>query len=388
MNFGRIVSTTIKELQQMSRDKKLYPLLFAAPTIQILILGYAATFDIHNIPTAVLDRDQTQLSRQYLQSFHHNGYFNIRYHVSNRNQIYRLLDEGKVIIGIELPIDFERKLKKGTPSPVQLIVDGTESNSATIAQNYARIISEKFSSRLLMESIDLPSFNAGDFLSSFRRKIGQTFLIENRTRLWYNPDLSSTDFMVPGVICMVLLIVTTNLTAISIVKEKEIGTMEQLLVTPIKPSELIIGKLIPFILIGFIDVIFILTVGYLIFHIPVKGSLVLLLVLSIFYLFSTLGLGIAISTIVQTQEQSMIIAFFIILTMNILSGVIFPIANMPQVIQYLTYLMPIRYFAIIVRGILLRGIGIEILWPQVLSLTILGILTLFLSISRLQKKIQ
>jgi ABC-2 type transport system permease protein len=388
MNFGRIVSISIKELRQMRRDKKLYPLLFAAPIIQLIILGYAATFDIHNIPTAVLDRDNTQLSRQYLRSFHHNGYFTIKHPVTHRNQIYRLLDKGKVKIGIEIPTDFEKKLRKGTPSPVQFIVDGTESNSATIALNYARIISEKFSSRLIVERIDLPSFNAGDFLSSFRREIGQTFLVENRTRLWYNPDLSSADFMVPGIICMVLLIVTTNLTAISIVKEKEIGTMEQLLVTPIKPSELIVGKLIPFILIGFIDVIFILTVGYLIFHIPVKGSLVLLLILSFFYLFTTLGLGIFISTIVHTQEQSMIITFLIILTMNILSGIIFPIANMPQAIQYLTYLMPIRYFAIIVRGILLRGIGIEILWPQVFALILLGILTLVLSVGRLRKRIQ
>jgi len=388
MNLGRIFSTTIKELQQMSRDKKLYPLLFFAPILQIIILGYAATFDIHSIPTAALDRDQTQLSRQYLGCFHHNGYFTIKYHVSNRNQIYRLLDEGKVKIGIEIPIDFEKKLKKGITSAVQLIVDGTESNSATIALNYARIISEKFSSRRIIERIDLPSFNAGNFLSSFRREIGQTFLVENRTRVWYNPDLSSADFMVPGVICMLLLIVTTNLTAISIVKEKEIGTMEQLLVTPIKPSELIIGKLIPFTLIGFIDVIFILIIGYLIFQIPIKGSIVLLLALSIFYLFSTLGLGIVISTIVQSQEQSMIVTFLIILIMNILSGIIFPIANMPQVIQYLTYLMPIRYFAIIVRGILLRGIGFEILWPQVLALILLGILTLTLSINRLRKRIQ
>jgi len=388
MNLGIIFSVTIKELQQMRRDKKLYPLLFVAPILQLIIIGYAANFDIHNISMAVLDRDQTQLSRQYLRCFHHNGYFNIKYHVSERNQIYRLLDKGKVKIGIEIPIDFERKLRKGAPSSAQFIVDGTESNSATIALNYARIISEKFSSKLIIEKIDLPSFNAGDFLSSFRRNIGQTFLVENQTRLWYNPNLSSADFMVPGVICMLLLIVTTNLTAISIIKEKEIGTMEQLLVTPIKPSELIVGKLIPFTLIGFIDVIFILIIGYLIFHIPVKGSLVLLMVLSLFYLFSTLGLGIVISTIVQTQEQSMIITFLIVLTMNVLSGIIFPIANMPQIIQYLSYLMPIRYFAIIVRGILLRGIGIEILWPQVLALILLGILTLALSINRLRKRIQ
>jgi len=289
-----------------------------------------------------------------------------------------------VKIGIEIPTDFEKMLKKGGPTPVQFILDGTESNSATIALNYARIISEKFSSRLIMEKIDLPAFNAGDFLSSFRGDIGKTFLVDNRTRLWYNPDLSSPDFMVPGVICMILLIVTTNLTAISIVKEKEIGTMEQLRVTPIKPSELIIGKLIPFCLIGFIDVILILLVGYLVFHIPVKGSLVLLLILSFFYLLSTLGLGIFISTLVQSQDQSMIITFSIVLTMNVLSGVIFPIANMPQVIQYFTYLMPIRYFAIIVRGILLRGIGIEFLWPQVTALIILGFLSLALSINRLR----
>ena len=385
MNLRRIVSTTIKELQQMSRDKKLYPLLFLAPTIQIVILGYAATFDIHNIPTAVLDRNQTQLSRQYLRSFYHNGYFDIKYRVSDRNQIYYLLDKGKVKLGIEIPTDFEKMLKKEGPTPVQFILDGTESNSATIALNYARLISEKFSSRLIMEKIDLSAFNAGDFLSSFRRDIGKTFLVDNRTRLWYNPDLSSADFMVPGVICMILLIVTTNLTALSIVKEKEIGTMEQLRVTPIKPSELIIGKLIPFSLIGFIDVILILIVGYLVFHIPVKGSLVLLLILSFFYLLSTLGLGIFISTLVQSQDQSMIITFSIVLTMNVLSGVIFPIANMPQVIQYLTYLMPIRYFAIIVRGILLRGIGIEFLWPQVTALIILGFFSLVFSISRLRR---
>jgi ABC-2 type transport system permease protein len=388
MNLRRILTTTIKELLQMSRDKKLYPLLFLAPVIQLVILGYAATFDINNIATAVLDRDQTPMSRKYLRSFHHNGYFTITDHVADRNHIYRLLDLGKIKMGIEIPIGFGEKLKEGKLSPVQMILDGTESNSATIALNYARIISEKFSSSLTIEQIDLPSFHAGDFLGSLRKKRGETNLIGSQTRLWYNPDLSSPDFMVPGVICLILLIVTTNLTAISIVKEKEIGTMEQLLVTPLQSGELIVGKLLPFILIGFIDVIFVLTIGHFIFQMPIKGNLVLLLVLSLFYLFSTLGLGIFISTIVHTQEQSMIITFLIVLTMNILSGVIFPIANMPQAIQSITYLMPLRYFAIIVRGILLRGIGITVLWPQVLALTLLGILTLAFSIKRLRRKLQ
>ena len=387
MRLGRIISTAIKELLQMSRDRKLYPLLFLAPTLQIIILGYAATFDIHNIPTAVLNRDGTPLSRSYIRRFSHNHYFSVDFEVQRRDQIYQLLDRGRIKVGIEIPVDFEKKLKKGIPSPVQFIVDGSESNSGTIALNYARIITETFSSKLIMESIDLAAFGAGNFLESVRRERGQTQLIENRTRLWYNPDLSSADFMVPGVICMILLIVTTNLTALGIVKEKEIGTMEQLLVTPLKPAELLAGKLIPCIIIGFIDVIFILVIGYLVFSIPIKGSIALLLILSFFYLFSTLGLGIFISTVANTQEQSMILIFLMVLTMNTLSGIMFPIENMPGVIQYLTYLMPIRYFAIIVRGILLRGIGIEMLWPQVLALFLLGIATLALSINRLRKKL-
>jgi ABC-2 type transport system permease protein len=387
MKLGRIISTAIKELLQLSRDRKLYPLLFLAPTLQIIILGYAATFDIHNIPAAVLNRDGTPLSREYVRRFSHNGYFSVNFEVTHRDRIYQLLDRGRIKVGIEIPVDFEKKLKRGTPSPVQFIVDGTESNSGTIALNYARIITETFSSKLIMESIDLAAFRTGNFLENFRREKGRTQLIENRTRLWYNPDLSSADFMVPGVICMILLIVTTNLTALSIVKEKEIGTMEQLLATPLRPSELIVGKLIPCIIIGFIDVIFILIVGYLVFAIPMRGSIVLLLALSCFYLFSALGLGIFVSTIVNTQEQSMILVFLIVLTMNTLSGIMFPIENMPTVIQYLTYLMPINHFAVIVRGILLRGIGISILWPQVLSLFLLGIATLGLSINRLRKKL-
>ncbi len=387
MRLGRIISTAIKELLQMSRDRKLYPLLLLAPTLQIIILGYAATFDIRNIPTAVLNRDKTPLSREYVRRFAHNHYFAVDFEVKDRAQIYRLLDRGRIKVGIEIPLDFEKKLKKGIPSPVQFIVDGSESNAGTIALNYARIITETFSSTLIMESIDLAAFGAGNFLESVRRDRGRTQLIENRTRLWYNPDLSSADFMVPGVICMILLIVTTNLTALGIVKEKEIGTMEQLQVTPLRPGELIMGKLIPCIVIGFIDVIFILIVGYLVFAIPMRGSIALLLGLSCFYLFSTLGLGIFISTIANTQEQSMILTFLIVITMNTLSGIMFPIENMPRIIQYLTYIMPIHYFAVIVRGILLRGIGMAILWPQVLALLLLGIATLGLSINRLRKKL-
>jgi len=179
MNARRIVSTTLKELQQMSRDKKLYPLLFFAPVIQLVILGYAATLDIHNISTAVIDRDQSQMSRMYLQRFQHNGYFQFPHQVSDRNHIYRLLDQGKIKVGIEIPEDFQKKLKMGKPSPVQIIIDGTESNAATIALNYARMISETFSSKLILKYVDLPSFQAGSFLDSLQNTRGQTFLVDS-----------------------------------------------------------------------------------------------------------------------------------------------------------------------------------------------------------------
>jgi ABC-2 type transport system permease protein len=206
-------------------------------------------------------------------------------------------------------------------------------------------------------------------------------------RIWYNPELISKYFFVPGVICMILLIVTTNLTSLSLVKEKEIGTMEQLMVTPVKASEILMGKLIPFIIIGFLDVIFIVLAALFIFDVHVKGSLVLLFLFSGFFLFSTLGLGIFISTISRSQEQAMIIAFFFILNMNMLCGVIFPIENMPPVIQWFTYLLPLRYFAIIVRGLFLKGVGLDVLWDQGLYLLLCGIIIFALSLSRMKKKI-
>ncbi|MCX5895833.1 MAG: ABC transporter permease [Proteobacteria bacterium] len=387
MNFRRIFSITIKELLQLKRDKKMFPLLLTAPIIQLIILGYAATFDIKHIPTGVLDQDNSFMSRQYTDAFSYNGYFNVCYRVKDRNELCRLLDAGEIKIGLDIPIDFEKNLRKGVRAQVHVLIDGSDSNGATIGLSYVSIISQKFSSKLVLESIDTASFMAGDFLGSWRREIGKTMLVDDAIRIWYNPALQSKDFFVPGVICMILLIVTTNLTALSLVKEKEIGTLEQLLVTPIRPSELLMGKLIPFILIGFVDVAVIIVAAVLIFDITIKGSIPLLFLFSGFFLFTTLGLGIFISTVCRTQEQSMIVAFFFILNMNMLCGVIFPIENMPQVIQWLTYLLPLRYFAIIVRGIFLKGVGIEVLWDQALFLLLLGITIFSLSLARMRKKI-
>jgi len=387
MKVRRILAVMIKEFHQLRRDKKMYPILFFAPLIQLAVLGYAANFDTKHIPTGIFDRDETLLSRQYLEAFSHNEYFDIRHHAASRRELCRLLDEGKIKVGIDIPVDFQKNLNKGLAAQVQLFVDGTESNGATIALTYASIISQRFSAKRILKSIDTSLFNANDFLGTWRSRIGRAAIIDDETRIWYNPELLSKYFFVPGVICMILLIVTTNLTAISWVREKEIGTLEQLLVSPATRAELILGKLAPFIVIGFCDVVIIITAAMLIFNVPINGSIPLLFLFSGFFLFTTLGLGLFISTVTHSQEQSMIITFFFIITMVLLSGIVFPIENMPPVIQFFTYIMPLRYFAVIVRSIFLKGVGLDVLWDQGLCLLVIGLFIFLLSLNRFKKKI-
>lgn len=387
MHLRRLIAITIKELHQLRRDWRMYPLLFLAPVLQLLVLGYAATFEVRHVPTAVLDQDGTHLSRSYVEQFGHSEYFDILYYPESRRELCRLLDAGRIKIGIDLPVDFQKNFKNGQSPQVQLFVDGTESNSALIAMTYANIISQRFSSKLLLETIDTTLFNHNDFLGTWRSDIGRATIIDEEMRIWYNPELMSKYFFVPGVICMILLIVTTNLTAMSLVREREIGTLEQLLVSPASRAELIIGKITPFICIGMMDVCFIMTAAYGIFNVPVKGSVILLLAFSMVFLFTTLGLGLFISTVARTQEQSMVLTFFFAITMVLLSGIIFPIENMPRAIQVFTYILPLRYFAVIVRSIFLKGVGLEVLWDEGLCMLGIGLVILALSLLRFKKKI-
>ncbi len=387
MRLHRLIAITIKELHQMKRDWKMYPLLFFAPVLQLAILGYAASFEVRHVPTGVLDQDKTYLSRRYVEQFGHSEYFDLLYYPASRSELCDLLDRGKIKIGIDIPVDFQKNFKTGTSPQVQLFVDGTESNSATIAMTYATIISQRFSAKLSLQSIDTSLFNKNDFLGTWRRDIGKATIINEEMRIWYNPELLSKYFFVPGVICMILLIVTTNLTAMSLVREREVGTLEQLLVSPATRVELIIGKLSPFIFIGLVDVAIIMTGAELIFNVPIKGSIPLLFLFSSVFLFTTLGLGLFISTVSRTQEQAMVLTFFFIMTMVLLGGVIFPIENMPQPIQMVTYLFPLRYFTVIVRSIFLKGVGMEVLWDEGLCLLAIGLGTLALSIMRFKKKI-
>ncbi|MBN2107925.1 MAG: ABC transporter permease [Deltaproteobacteria bacterium] len=387
MRLHRLIAITLKELHQMKRDWKMYPLLFFAPVLQLAILGYAASFEVKHVPTGVLDQDKTYLSRRYVEQFGHSEYFDLLYYPASRKELCDLLDRGKIKIGIDIPVDFQKHLKTGSLSQVQLFVDGTESNSATIAMTYATIISQRFSAKISLQSIDTSLFTKNDFLGTWRRDTGKATIINEEMRIWYNPELLSKYFFVPGVICMILLIVTTNLTAQSLVREREVGTLEQLLVSPATRAELILGKLSPFIFIGLADVAIILTGAELIFHVPIKGSIPLLFLFSAVFLFTTLGLGLFISTASRTQEQAMVLTFFFITTIVLLGGVIFPIENMPRPVQMVTYLFPLRYFTVIVRALFLKGVGMDVLWDEGLCLLAIGLGTLVLSILRFKKQI-
>jgi ABC-2 type transport system permease protein len=385
MMAKEILNITIKELLQLMRDKRMFPLILIAPIIQLVIYGYAATFDIENISTAVYDLDRSAESREYLRSFFNSRYFRMTFFAESYDELRAALDSGKVTAGIVIPPDFARDVKRGSGAEVQMFIDGTNSNEATLAANYAAAISQRYA----LESLNSRAANLGNvaFLEAVERSADGILLVDDRLRVWYNPSLLSRNFMVPGVIALILLIMTSIMTAMSMVREKEIGTMEQLMVTPIRSANLILGKLIPFIGIGILDVTIILLAAFFWFQIPIRGSIPLLFALSGLFLLSTLGVGLLVSTFCRTQQQAMTTTFFIIMPMILLSGFIFPIANMPRWIQYLTYLMPVRYFLVIIRGIILKGVGVEILWPQIYPLMILGTAMIALCIIRFRKRI-
>jgi len=380
-----ILNITMKEFLQLLRDRRMFPLILIAPIIQLIVYGYAATFDIENISTAVYDSDQSAESREYLRRFFNSRYFNPALYLDDFDEVRAALDSGRATAGIVVPPDFARNIKQGKSVKVQMLIDGTNSNEATLAANYAARISQRYALEHLMGRFgimgDVRLFKAAE------HSTGGTMLVDDRLRVWYNPSLQSRNFMVPGVIALILLIMTSIMTAMSVVREKEVGTMEQLIVTPVRSVNLILGKLIPFIVIGIIDIIIILVAAFFWFKIPIRGSIPLLFGLSGLFLLSTLGLGLLVSTFCRTQQQAMITTFFFIMPMILLSGFIFPIANMPVWIQQLTYLMPVRYFLVIIRGIILKGVGFRILWPQVFPLFIFGTIMIALCIARFRKRI-
>lgn len=368
----------IKELLQFKRDPKMFMVVLIAPVIQLVFLGYAANRDIKNIETAVYDMDKSESSRRYTEMFGSSGYFDIKYKVNDYRELTELVDEGKAFTGIVIEKDFEKNISLQRSADVQIIIDGSDGNKASIAAGYIQNISSDFSKEVSVEVMEKSGVKIPPFGS-----------VETVSRVWYNPELSTRNYMLPGIVGLILIIITTSLTSLAIVKERELGTLEQLIVTPVKPYQMITGKLIPFAMLGIISMTLVLSVMIFWFGIKVKGSILFLFISSFIFMLSTLGLGLFVSTISKTQQQAMITAaFLVIMPMIFLSGFTFPIENMPVIIQYITYIIPLKYFFIIIRGVVLKGLGFYDLWKECLVLLFMGIVIMIFSSLRFSKRLE
>lgn len=375
--LGQIRGMLIKEFIQVFRDKRSRFVLFGPPVIQMLVFGYAATLEIRHVPTAVLDFDNSQASRDLISRFAASPYFDVRAPLNERQEVSDLIDRGQVIVALQINSGFAKNLYKGQLAHLQVIVDSSNSNTALIAVGYVNQIANRFSETYQVERVQrmAPSM------------VAQVPRVVLERRPWFNTDLESQWFFVPGVIGNLVLVMVVNLTAFAVVRERELGTLEQIMVTPIGRWEFILGKTVPFFLIGLLDTLFISLVGTLWFGVPFRGSIGVLALGAILFILCMLGIGLFISTISKTQQQAMVSGFFFIMPAIIFSGFGTPISSMPDVLQWLTYLDPLRYFLNVLRGVYLKGVGLEVLWPQFGALGALGIIMLSVSVFRFQKSL-
>lgn len=372
--FERLKCMLVKEIIQALRDPRMRFILFIIPAVQTVIFGYAVNTDVRNVKTAIYDQDNTSQSRDLVARFQRSGYFLITERIENETRVRELMDRGSVKVILRMNRGFGASLEAGRTAPLQMILDGTDSNTAGIVLNYATRIAAGFSKEL----------QAGQ-LSRLTGNSPATAGVKLQSRAWFNENLESSNYYVPAVIANIVLVITMLLSSMAVVREKEIGTMEQMIVTPISKSEFILGKTIPFVLIGFIDVAVITAVSVFWFDVPIRGSLLLLFGATALFLMSALGFGLYISTVSTTQQQAMMSSFFFIFPAMLLSGFAFPIENMPPLVQYFTYLNPLRYYLVIIRGIFLKGVGAQILWPQMAGLFILGGVILTFAVTRFRK---
>jgi ABC-2 type transport system permease protein len=375
--FGRVRYLFVKELIQVLRDKRLRITLIFPPIFQLIVFGYAANLDVKYIRTAIRDLDQSVDSRDLIARFGSSKYFDIVSFPQTPKEIEDLIKKGDITLSIEIPSDFSRKLKKGNTASVQIILDGTESNTAMIALGYASRILSEYSSTVMVKRLNREGMIGFEEAG-----------VEVEHRTWFNPNFESRLFYVPGVIASIAFLIPIILTAQAIVREREIGTLEQIMVTPIRSWELVVGKTLPFALIGLLDVIMIALIGIFWFEVPLRGNPLILLLGTVLFLMSSVGVGLFISTISSTQQQAQISTFFFAMPAFILSGFAFPLENMPEWLQYITYINPLRYFLVAIRGVFLKGIGLDILWPQMLALAVLGGLMILLSSLRFQKRLK
>ncbi len=372
MNWLRIRELVRKEFIQLFRDRKNRPLLIIAPFIQLVLFGYVVTTDVRDVRVALFDQCRSPESRMLADAIDANETFRITHFVAHPGEAERLLIERKVDLAVNIPPDFSARIHKRESAVVQVLADGSMSNMTAVRISHAREIFETFNSKFIRR------------LYPLHLDYGR---IDARIRTWYNPNLDSRNFYVPAIVAFLVMLLTLLLTSMAIIREKESGTMEQLIVTPLRPGELILGKTIPFILIAQAQMVAVTLFAVFWFDVPLAGSAALLFAATCLFLLSTLGIGLFISTVSSTQQQAMMTTFFFILPFFMLSGFVFPIANMPVPVQWLTYLNPLRYFLIVVRGIFLKGSGLAVLWPQLAGLLVLGLVVFAAAVGRFKKRL-
>ena len=373
-----ILDFMTKEFLQFLRDPKMFAVVLVAPVIQLVFLGYAANRDLNDVKTCILDMDRSESSREFTAGFEQSGYFSIIEYSDNYADIESRIDKGDALIAVVVPADFGKDLENGNTASVQVIFDGSDGNKASVAAGYVMSVASAYGGKVFVDRLERSGFKAPPAGS-----------IQSAVRVWYNPNLTTRDFMLPSIVGLVLIIITVNMTSLAIVKEREIGTLEQLLVTPVKPYQLILGKLLPFTIVGLVAVTLVLAVMIFWFGIEVKGGIPFLFFCSLIFMLSTLGLGLFVSTISKTQQQAMVTsAFLVIMPMIFLSGFAFPIESMPKIIQYVTYIIPLKYFTVIIRGIVLKGLTIADLWQELGILFLIGVIILIFSSLRFKKSME
>jgi ABC-2 type transport system permease protein len=383
INHERLFEIIRKEYRQAFREPRMRVMLFLPPLMQLLIFGFAVNLDVDHGQIAWFDGDHSYQSRELRSAFEASGRLHVAAIAGDDREAQALLDSNKVDVVVHVLPGFERDILRGRPTAVQLLVNGSNSNIASIVSNYATSIVGRFAAQA---QTDLSRSRLTARMTPSPVHVA-TPNVALQSRVWFNPELKSRNYFVPGIVVNILMQMTLMLTAMALVREKEIGTMEQLMVTPIRPAELILGKTLPFALVGMVDMGLVVTAALLLFHIPFLGSATLLIVCSVLFMLSSLGAGLFVSTISRTQQQAMMTTFLIFQPFFLLSGFTFPLRNMPISIQYLSLLNPVRYFIDIVRGLFLKGSGVDVLWPPMLALAIFGVSILTLSTLRFRKRL-
>jgi ABC-2 type transport system permease protein len=374
---SRVLAIIRKEFIHIRRDPRTLGIVLILPIFQLFIFGYAVTNDVEHLPMAVFDQDRSEASRRLAEAYRVSAYFDPDYYVQDDAELAYLLDSGQARVGLTIPPDYAEKLARRERAEVSLIIDGSDPTVANTA---------------LAAAASIGQAHGATVAESIRQQGGATLNalpgVDVQTRVWYNPNMVSANYMVPALIGLILQTLTALLTAVTIVREREQGTLEGLIVTPIRAAELVIGKILPYVLVAFMAMLEILLVGTLWFKVPINGSLALLVALSALFLLSALGIGLMVSTIAHTQQEAMMLAFFTILPSVFLSGFMFPIASMPRVLQLISNVIPLTHFLIIDRGIVLKGNSFEILMPQVIALAVFGVAILTLAIIRFRKRLE